>query len=191
MRGSIIFALPLILMGNFSSYAAPGPAHADSAGSGTSFSIEVDPAPFFYRGYSVAAGYSVGRYRFSANLFSTDYPDFALKEGWHAHVEIAGSIRFQYYFKPRSEGWYAGIQIGLLETNYRRDGSSGDVSVTQFALTPTAGYRWFPFAGGFYLMPAIGVGFTLWASGDATLGGETYPQYAPVFISAVHIGYEF
>jgi len=59
----------------------------------------------------------------------------------------------------------------------------------QLVVTPSIGYRWFPWDGrlGLYLMPAVGAGFALatWTEGAA------YPVPVVTAQAALHLGWEF
>ena len=156
------------------------------------FSAEFDPAPFFQKGYSVAAGYEFAHWRVSANIFSAELPSFAVQHDWNVKIQTGSALRLQYYFNEERKGVFTGVQAGVLTMNYKKEGKTEATTVTQFALTPTAGYRWFPFSNnGIYLMPAAGVGFTLSTSGDVYSGTEKYDQFKPAFIAALHIGCRF
>ena len=154
--------------------------------------VEIDPAPFFSGGYSFAAGYEFDHVRFSVNLFSSELPDFAVQKNWNAKIDIGSAIRFQYYFNKERTGFYPGIQFGVLRMRYHHDSGSEYSYSNQVAITPTVGYRWFPFnSNGFYVMPAIGIGFTLSTSKEIAFGNEVYDQNKPAFIAALHLGWRF
>jgi hypothetical protein len=155
-------------------------------------SVEIDPAPFFQHGYSIAAGYEFNKYRLSVNLFKSDLPTFILQKNWNAKIIIGSALRMQYYFNETREGLFVGAQAGFLKLNYSYTDESYSSKVTQIAVTPTVGYLWFPFPeNGFYLMPAAGIGFTLATSGKVASEYEKYNQFRPAYITALHIGYEF
>lgn len=152
-------------------------------------SFEIDPAPFFSGGYSVAAGYEFKRVRLSVNAFSSDLPSFAVEENWSGKIKFGTAVRAQFYFNDERKGFYAGAQVGVLQMRYQY-ASDPPSDVTQVAFTPTAGYRWFPFQrSGFYIMPAVGVGITLHTTAEVVGGGTTYDQHKAAYIAALHLGF--
>ncbi|HXX32312.1 MAG TPA: hypothetical protein VEJ89_16545 [Myxococcaceae bacterium] len=150
-------------------------------------SVEVDPLPFFAHGYSVGVGWRFDHVRISASAFSSDLPGFAVGSGWSGSVRAGASLRAQLYLDARDRGFYAALQLGPVATRYTPDAGGSPVDAYQLVLTPSVGYRWFPFDGGLYLMPAVGVGL---AVATWTEGGGYQAPFAQV-IAALHVGWEF
>ena len=164
-------------------------AEEETPGRRPALSLEVDPAPFFMGGWSVAAGAASGRLRWSVNSFAYDVPSFAAEPGWRERVELGFGARVQLYLRDGARGFYGGMQAGVRSVRFEREGSEGMARVTQIDLLPHVGYRWFTGLGGLYLMPAAGLDVLLWSS-PASAGGAPVPtsRFAPVL--ALHVGYE-
>ena len=151
------------------------------------WSLEVDPLPFVAGGYSVAAGWQTAHVRLSANAFAANLPSFSVQEGWTGRVRAAGALRLQLYPDARDRGLFGAVQLGPVASRFTS--STGAVAdAYQLVVTPSIGYRWFPWDGrlGLYLMPAAGVGLALatWSEG--------VPYSAPRVTAqaALHVGWE-
>ena len=162
-------------------------AAADAAPSGT-WSVEVDPLPFAAHGYSVAVGWQTSHLRLSANAFAADLPGFGVHDGWTGRVRAAGALRLQLYPDRRDRGFFGAVQLGPVASRFTS--STGAVAdVYQLVLTPSVGYRWFPWDGrlGLYLMPAVGMGIAVasWSEGAEYAAPRLTAQ------AALHLGWEF
>lgn len=151
------------------------------------WSVEVDPLPFVSGGYSVAVGWQTAHLRVSANAFAANLPSFAVQDGWTGRVRAAGALRLQLYPDRRSRGFFGAVQLGPVASRFTS--SSGAIAdAYQLVLTPSVGYRWFPWDGrlGLYLMPAVGVGLAVgtWTEGSA------YPAPTVTAQAALHLGWE-
>jgi len=163
-----------------SASAAPPPFRA--------WSVEVDPLPFATGGYSVALGWQAAHVRLSANAFAANLPSFAVQDGWSGRIRAAGALRVQLYPDWRNRGLFGALQLGPVATRFTS--ASGAVSdAYQLVLTPSVGYRWFPWDGrlGLYLMPAAGIGLAL-ATHDE---GVSYRAPVVTAQAALHLGWEF
>ena len=165
-------------------------AHADTF---PRLSAETDPSLFALDGYGFSLGASAAPHwhlqvtEFAANLYKIATPD-----GWHARMRNGTFFWVRYYARPDNEGWFVGSALAAIDWRYTRGDTPGAAEQDQFAVMPFAGYRWFPTASGFYVLPWAGVALPFHTVGDATLGTMTYESKFPVFpLAAVHLGWEF
>ena len=94
----------------------------------------------------------------------------------------------QLYPDPRNRGFFGALQLGPVATRFTS--STGGLSdAYQLVLTPSVGYRWFPWDGrlGLYLMPAAGIGLSLATHSE----GVTYRAPVVTAQAALHLGWEF
>ncbi len=136
----------------------------------------------------MAVGWQTTHLRLSANAFAANLPSFAVQDGWTGRVRAAGAIRVQVYPDRRDRGLFAAIQLGPVASRFTS--TAGAIAdAYQLVLTPSLGYRWFPWDDrlGFYLMPAAGVALAVatWTEGAA------YPAPKVTAQVALHLGWEF
>jgi hypothetical protein len=174
-------------------------------------SIEIDPATFFYNGYSLhlrVRPANVRHFAFGLGIYSFDIPKEYVdrdsenaNKGWHARLSIAGSMFGEYYFKEATEKWFVGLQAGV--QNFKNTNDSFDdefSSYTNAIAMPYLGYSWYPFKFPFYVKPMIGVGYStlldgtsiLISSGTQTVKSTKEYHLDPITpFASIHIGYTF
>ncbi|MGB3799448.1 MAG: hypothetical protein WA952_06500 [Lewinella sp.] len=156
--------------------------------------VEVEPAAFIFRGYSVNVGYQTGPIRISVKSFAANQPRLFAGNTFFAIQSSGVGFEVDYLFRPRSTPF-----IGLL-SDFHSDQlfatSGGNTGVQQTVSAGVRlGYRYFfarpvtPYRG-FYLSGSL-AGFTkLDATGMEIAGREIAPR--PLYlIPAVNVGYHF
>jgi len=169
---------------------AAEPAGTRQGPTGVGLSLEIDPVPFMAGGYSVGLGWRLDHLRLSVHAYAADVPSAVVPHGFDARIRYGLAIRGQLYLEGGARGWFAGAELGPTSLRYTRSGTAGAARVDHLSFTPTAGYRWFPWGGGLYLMPAAGVEMPLVSRGDSTLGGEPLPSRRATPLAAFHVGWE-
>jgi hypothetical protein len=169
----------------------------------TTFSIEIDPSTYLLKGYSFHVRIkpsSCERWMIGVGTYGLDLPDMLVNlnpdnrnEGWNARIRSAYSLYGEYYFKQANQRWFIGEQIGIQNFRVKNDQESnaGSADFSNMLLMTYFGYSWHPGAGGFYIKPWAGLGYTNQLSGSTTVGNLHY-DVAPIFpFVTFHIGYNF
>ena len=179
--------------------AAPSyAADADSL-----FSLEVDPATFFLKGYSLhfrftPSNSAAAHWVFGLGIYALEFPD-PLRDlvvnnsddNLDLKLTHGYGLFSEYYLRPDRRGWFLGGQLALTQYDLHNPSKGSDAHYTTLLIMPRAGYRWFPFQNGFYLLPWIGVGYNPKVSGGTTVGDKTYHLSPILPFATLHLGYQF
>jgi len=159
--------------------------------------IEVDPLPYFLRGYSVVAGVrpsGLPNWRFGLGAFGATMPAAMISAenaGFGVQVPWSIAANAVYYFSPDRGGFYAGPIAMYQQTRYTHTSAPGaSVDAGRMNIGLEGGFQWLPFQQiGLYLNPWIGAGagFDL---GTPAVGANEYRAgtFTPMF--GLHVGYE-
>ena len=156
--------------------------------------VEVEPAAFIFRGYSLNVGYQTGPLRFSVKSFAVNQPTLIVGNTYFA-VESSGiGFEVDYLFRPRSTPF-----LGLL-SDYHSDqvftgSSTGSGLRRSVSAGLRLGYRYFPAQPGsryrgIYLSGSVAA-FSKLGSSDVEVAGHRYGRRALYVIPAVNVGYHF
>jgi hypothetical protein len=182
-------ALALVLIGLASSNAA--------AEDDIRLHLEIDPQPFILGGYGIQPGVRYNRLRVALGNFRLDVPDAITEiggnEGWHQHLRHSNALYILYFLDKggAGSGFAFGGSLRLLRLSFTRDGETETAKIWEFGPEAIAGYKWQPTDYGFYVMPWVAVGVTLYRSGEATVGGETYDALPLNLFATANIGWDF
>jgi hypothetical protein len=161
---------------------------------GWRWAAEVDPVPFFERGFSVHAAVKPGfarQLRLTLGGFGTTRSAAAgsTNDGWTA-AQRALEVSGQYFpFDPDGRGWFAGVYVFLQRWSYTRDDASGEATGYWVTPAPAVGFQWLPWGHGLYVTPWAALGVPL-RSGERRLADHVYEEPALFPVLALHIGYE-
>jgi hypothetical protein len=112
--------------------------------------------------------------------FASDLYKFATPDGWHARIVRGNFFWVRYYLDARNEGLFAGAAFAALDWRYTRDDAVDmSASPSQFAAMPFAGYRWFPTATGFCVLPWAGLALLFNTVGSESIGMKKYDAKFP------------
>lgn len=168
----------------------PAIAHADDV----RLHVEVDPQPFLLGGYGFQPGVRYNHLRVAVGNFRLDVPDAITElggnEGFHQTVRHSTSLYILYFLKDRS-GLAFGGSIRLLRPSFTHDDEAGEAKVWEIGPEAIIGYKWQPTSYGFYVMPWVAAGVTLYRSGDMTVGTQTYDPVPINLFATVNIGWEW
>ena len=155
--------------------------------------LEIDPQPFILGGYGIQPGVRYNHLRAGLGNFSLDVPDAIAQlggnDGFHQHVRPSNALYILYFLNDRS-GLAFGGSLRLLRLSTTRDGETETAKTWEFGPEAIAGYKWMPTKYGFYVMPWVAVGVTLYRNHDATVAGRTYDPLPVNLFATVNIGYE-
>ena len=156
--------------------------------------VEVEPAAFIFRGYSLNIGYQTGPLRFSVKSFAVNQPILFVGNTYFAVQSSGIGFEVDYFFRPRSTPF-----LGVL-SDYHSDqvftgSASGSGLSRAVSAGVRAGYRYFPAQPGsryrgIYLSGSVAA-FSKLGSTDVEVGGHRYGRRALYIIPAVNVGYHF
>jgi hypothetical protein len=195
-RGALVALVVLGIGGGPVASASPA---AETARQPHRVHIEIDPLPFVRGGYGGQIGYraaALPRLRFAVASFALDVPDLITQldddnDGFHIRVRPSGALYVLYFLSGVRAGWVAGGSIRWLRLEYTHDAvPDAEAHVGQLSLEAIAGYKWHPWAAGFYVQPWLGVSRAVAQSGEAIVGDRTYDEPPVQLFATVNLGWE-
>lgn len=165
------------------------------------FSLEIDPATFFMKGYGVHirmqpkncthALIGIGVYALDLPEALVDFNEKNKGKDWNVRIQNGFSLFGEHHFTEVNEKWFVGGQLGLQTFKIEKDIIKGRSTFTNVLTMGYVGYTIKPFNNGFYMKPWLGLGYTTKLSGKNKLEDNTY-NIAPItYFATLHIGYTF
>jgi hypothetical protein len=166
-------------------------AHADAD---VRLHLELDPQPFILGGYGIQPGVRYNHLRVGLGNFRLNVPDAIAQlggnEGFHQQVRHSNAL-YILYFLDEGSGFAFGGSLRLLRLSFTYDGETETANTWELGPEAIAGYKWQPTAYGFYVMPWVAVGVTLYQHGDASVGMHTYEPLPVNLFATMNIGWDF
>lgn len=165
-------------------------------------SVELDPAVFLLKGYSVHLRYQPmfsERFLIGVGAYAMDVPQYLLNlnatnrdKGWQVRIRGAYLLYGEFYPRRANYGWFIGEQVGFQRFAVRnRTEGPTLIKFNNVLMTTYIGYSWHPYKGSFYVKPWIGVGYTSTVDGTSEVGSLTYEVAPWVPSMALHLGFTF
>jgi len=165
------------------------------------FSIEIDPATFLFKGYSIHLRFKPKNSQhliFGIGAYAMDFPsqlvDLNAKnknEGWDVRLNQGFGLFGEYHFSEPNKKWFLGTQIGIQEYKIENENLSGNEHFTNSLFMGYGGYTWRVFNDKFYIKPWAGIGYTSKISGNNSLENLEYDIAPITMFATLHIGYTF
>ena len=156
--------------------------------------LEIDPQPFILGGYGIQPGVRYNHLRVGLGNFRLNVPDAIAQlggnDGFHQHVRHSNAL-YVLYFLEEGSGFAFGGSMRLLRLSFTRDGETETANTWELGPEAIAAYKWQPTAYGFYLMPWVAIGVTLYHEGDAVVGGERYDPLPVNLFATMNVGWDF
>jgi hypothetical protein len=169
--------------------SAAGVARADGDHPPPRASLEIDPVPYFFRGYSVhATVVPIEHLRATIGVFGNHFVAQSI-DNWDVRTPWAFVASVGGYLRDDARGFGLGIVGVHSHTELGILGQTTTYDATR--LGPFVTFAWFPFYRlGFYVRPWIAGTVRVGESGSRTIGPQTYDDRSLGFILALHIGWE-
>ncbi|WP_345244658.1 hypothetical protein [Nibrella saemangeumensis] len=192
-----IVLMALWPMMSYSQFSTPGTAEQPA----TTLSLETDPAPYLYKGYSVSLRFShkaFPHWSVMGSLFQGGVPDALLTKtnkelGWrNLRFSPSYALFVDYSLRQSGRGLFFGPAV-FLYNNYVTLSTTGQrVDFRTAYPNVRIGYTIFPFKrSNLYITPWFNIGKEIQMGSNAARPEPTY-QLSPVkYIMAVHLGYRF
>lgn len=191
----VVLVIPLSLLGNKKVKAQ------NDFEKNTKISIELDPATFLFKGYSLHLRIqpkNSDHHLFGVGLYAMDLPDVFVNlnelnknKGWKARINLGYGLFEEYYFSEVNRKWFVGGQLSIQEFQIENENYTGFEKFSNILVMPYIGYSFIPFKNRFYIKPWGGVGYTSKISGVNSIQGDTYDIAPLTMFLTVHLGYTF
>lgn len=162
-------------------------------------SIEIDPAPYILKGYSVSLKYNSKKYpklAFMVSVYQSNFPDGMMSQankdnGWtNMKLETSYAAFVEYHLTNKRNRFHIGPSLFYYNKSVELENTRVDFST----IFPNAriGYIWYPFKKmNLYLNPWCNFGSEINLDEKNQLNGIHFQPNKFNYIVALHIGYSF
>lgn len=174
---------------------------AQEENSKSSWSVEIDPATFVFRGYGVHLRwkpknsehflYGVGAYAMDMPKLMVDLNPENKGKGWDVRLNQGYGGFAEYYINEVNKKFFVGTQIGVQQYKLQHEEEVGNAKYTNSLAMLYLGYVFTPFNKNFYIKPWAGVGYVQKIGGYNQLGKQTYDVSPVTMFATLHLGYKF
>ncbi len=162
-------------------------------------SVELDPAPFILKGYSVSVKFrpkNTPRVAYMASVYQSDFPNGMMaktnrEKGWtDLKFRPSYAAFVEFYLKDKAEGLYFGPAVFLYHKSVELEVLNERITFRTIYPNMRLGYVWFPFKKiDFYINPWLNFGSEASLDQKNSLNGIQFDMYNLYYIMALHIGY--
>lgn len=162
-------------------------------------SVEIDPAPFVLKGYSVSVKFSpkkLSHYSIMGSVYSGDLPDKLmskenLDKGWKgAHINTSYALFTDYFIKEDRRGLHFGPSVFYYRKSIELKGSTETKNYSSIYPNIRIGYTFnFCKNSRLYIDPWLNFGKELNVDGNPKINSTEYKNNAFNYVMAVHVGY--
>jgi hypothetical protein len=195
-RFSILVAgLALPLWANVASASTDAPSSAGPllpAHGLRSVDVQLDPTPFFLRGFAPEVGLSLGRHRFYATVIAYDVPKFLAEDRGFQERRLLGALGYQIFFLGHVEGPFASLGLSLVRSRFELEATGGTHLTSTFKLTVRLGWSIVPFRAlpELFVAPWVGPVVSVAPEGFA-VDGRSIERRALGVSGAMQLGWRF
>ncbi len=167
----------------------------------TTLSLEIDPATFFFNGYSAHVRLqhpAFSHLLWGGGVYAMNLPAALVNmnsdnrnEDWKVRIQLGTGLFAEHHFSTINRGWFAGMQTSLQSLRIQRDELSNASDFLNVLLMPYGGYTLQPFEIPLYIKFWAGLGYTSKVSGTTSLGGKVYEVSSVTGFATLHFGYTF
>ena len=163
--------------------------------------VELDPAPFILKGYSISLKFSpkqIPNFAFMSSVFSSNFPDAMMSKanidkGWKdLRFETSYALFIEYYPSKQRKGFLFGISTFLYNKSATLSSLNNRASFSTIYPNIRLSYIYYPFKKiKLYLNPWISVGAEIKIDNENILNGVSFSPNVFHYIIALHLGYGF
>ncbi len=167
----------------------------------TSFSLEIDPATFAFKGYSAhlrVAPAGTQHLLVGAGVYAMDMPSFLVDlnknnkgQDWNVRINLGTGLFGEYHFKEVNRKSFVGLQTSFQQFKIGNNSVDGEEKFSNLLLMAYTGYTIKPFDINLYVKPWAGIGYTSKISGETSIGELNYDLAPLTMFLTLHIGYTF
>lgn len=166
----------------------------------TQLGIEIDPAPYILKGYSVSVKYSpkqTPKVAYMASIYQSDFPEGMMTKsnknnGWkEMKIERSYAAFAEFYLNDRRKGFYVGPSVFWYNKSVAQEAINDRMKFSTIYPNIRAGYIWYPFKElDVYLNPWFNIGSEINVDKNNQLHGNEFEPNKLNYILAIHIGYK-
>lgn len=154
-----------------------------------SLEIEIDPVPFWLKGYSFSLSQHINSDRFSMGFFKVE-ADEDIHGNKHFDMEFEGvGIKYDYLFHSY-DGFFIGWELNVAEVTYTHTSSNDVFERTLVTTAPRLGYR-FVNDNNFTITPWLALDILLYEGKRVESDGDTFDNETVQLFPSIHFGYLF
>lgn len=164
-------------------------------------SVEIDPAPFILKGYSVSVKYSPKRTQKMAwmvSVYQSDFPNGMMTKvnrdrGWtNMKLKTSYATFVEFYLNQERKGFYFGPSVFWYNKSVDLQSVNNRIEFSTIYPNARIGYVWYPFRNlDLYVNPWFNVGSEINLDAKNQLDGIVFEPNKLNYIVALHIGYSF
>jgi len=157
------------------------------------FDAQVDPTPFFLRGFAPELGLSIGRHRLMATVVQYDVPSFLAEDrAFGERRNGTFGIGYQFFFLRHLDGLFAGVMLSATSSTFTLLSTNTAHDTWTWRATLRVGWVVSPFASApsFFLAPWLGANAAFVAE-RFTIDDTPIARRTIGFIGALQLGYRF
>lgn len=163
------------------------PAHALR-----SIDVQLDPTPFFLRGFAPEVGLSLGRHRFYGTVIAYDVPKFLAEDRRFQERRLLGALGYQLFFLGHVEGPFASLGLSLVRSRFELEATGGTHLTSTFKITMRLGWAIVPLRAlpELFVAPWVGPVVSIAPEGFA-VDGRSIERRALGVSGAIQLGWRF
>jgi hypothetical protein len=157
-----------------------------------SVDVQLDPTPFFLKGFAPEVGFSVGRHRFYGTAVAYEVPMFLAEDKGFKERRVIGALGYHHFFFGHVRGPFASASVNLVRSRFERVETAGAKWTTTLKSTLRLGWAVAPFHAvpELFFAPWVGPVFSFGAE-DFSIDGQPIKR-RPVGVSgALQVGWRF
>lgn len=165
------------------------------------FSIELDPAPYILKGYSVSLKFSpkrTPRIAYMASIYQSNFPDGLMsksnrEKGWtNLKLSTSYAAFMEFYLTDERRGVHFGPSLFLYTKSVMLKSTGERTNFSSLYPSFRLGYSWYPFQKTtIYVNPWLNVGSEINIDDKNRLNDIVFKSNTFNYIVALHIGYRF
>jgi len=166
----------------------------------TQLALEIDPAPYLLKGYSLSLKYSpkkTPKVAYMASVYQSDFPEGLMTDtnknrGWKdMKLETSYAAFAEFYLNEEKKGIYFGPSIFWYNKSVELEAINTPTTFSTIYPNIRAGYIWYPFKKlDLYLNPWLNIGSEINLDKNNQLNGVEFEPNKFNYIVALHIGYK-
>jgi hypothetical protein len=157
-----------------------------------SVDVQLDPTPFFLKGYAPEIGFSAGKHRIYGTFLAYEVPKFLAEDKAFVERRWIGALGYQFFFLDHVRGPFAAANLGVTRSRFTLAETGGVHLTTTFKSTFRFGWAFAPFDAvpELFFAPWIGPVFSFGAE-DFAVDGRAIKRRPFGVVGALQVGWRF
>lgn len=157
-----------------------------------SVDVQLDPTPFFLKGFAPEVGFSIGSHRLYGTVVAYEVPTFLAEDKHFNERRLLGGIGYQYFFLGHVRGPFASASLGVVHSRFELAETGGVKRTTTLKSTLRLGWAFAPFHAvpELFFAPWVGPVFSFLAE-EFAIDGRSIDRRPVGVTGAFQIGWRF